>query len=107
MTPMSVMEGVTESRCVEAKEKAMTRAPEWLKASLFRRVWPDHVSFEVLVEEMDAAMRFPGTTNAGTSCWFTRPSISFGARAAFQARSLLPARHNSNHRSRPPRHEQT
>jgi copper/silver efflux system protein len=40
-------------------------APEWLK-SLLRRAWPDRISHEELVEEMDAAMRFPGTTNAWT-----------------------------------------
>jgi copper/silver efflux system protein len=41
-------------------------SPEWLKASVFRRIWPDHLSYEELVDEMDAAMRFPGTTNAWT-----------------------------------------
>jgi Cu(I)/Ag(I) efflux system membrane protein CusA/SilA len=41
-------------------------APEWLKAGVLRRVWPDRISFEDLVDEMDAALRLPGTTNAWT-----------------------------------------
>jgi Cu(I)/Ag(I) efflux system membrane protein CusA/SilA len=41
-------------------------APEWLKAALLRRLWPDRISHEELVDEMDAALRFPGTTNAWT-----------------------------------------
>ena len=41
-------------------------APEWLKDMVLRRVWPDHLSYEELVDEMDAAMKFPGTTNAWT-----------------------------------------
>jgi copper/silver efflux system protein len=41
-------------------------APEWLKNALLRRIWPDHLSYEELVDEMDAAMKFPGTTNAWT-----------------------------------------
>ena len=40
-------------------------APDWLKG-LLRRIWPDRLSYDELVEEMDAAMRFPGTTNAWT-----------------------------------------
>jgi copper/silver efflux system protein len=41
-------------------------APEWLKAAALRRVWPDRLSSEDLVEEMDRALRIPGTTNAWT-----------------------------------------
>jgi Cu(I)/Ag(I) efflux system membrane protein CusA/SilA len=41
-------------------------APEWLQSALLRRVWPDRISYEDLVDEMDAALRFPGTTNAWT-----------------------------------------
>jgi copper/silver efflux system protein len=40
-------------------------APEWLKGAL-RRFWPDRISYDELIAEMDAAMRFPGTTNAWT-----------------------------------------
>jgi len=41
-------------------------APDWLKAAVLRRFWPDHLSSEELVEEMDRALRIPGTTNAWT-----------------------------------------
>jgi Cu(I)/Ag(I) efflux system membrane protein CusA/SilA len=41
-------------------------APEWLKAGVFRRVWPDRVSWDELVSEMDEALRIAGTTNAWT-----------------------------------------
>jgi Cu(I)/Ag(I) efflux system membrane protein CusA/SilA len=40
-------------------------APDWLKP-VFRPVWPDRISWEELVARMDAAMRFPGNTNAWT-----------------------------------------
>jgi len=40
-------------------------APEWLQAIL-RRAWPDRISQEELVEEMDRALKIPGTTNAWT-----------------------------------------
>jgi len=41
-------------------------APEWLKAAALRRIWPDRLSSAELVEEMDRALRIPGTTNAWT-----------------------------------------
>ncbi|HEY6552908.1 MAG TPA: CusA/CzcA family heavy metal efflux RND transporter [Vicinamibacteria bacterium] len=41
-------------------------APEWMKAALLRRIWPDRLSSEELVEQMDRALRIPGTTNAWT-----------------------------------------
>jgi len=40
-------------------------APEWL-ASVFRHVWRDRISHEELVDEMDRALKIPGTTNAWT-----------------------------------------
>jgi len=40
-------------------------APSWL-ADLLRPFWPDHISWEELVEEMDKALRFAGVTNAWT-----------------------------------------
>ena len=42
------------------------RAPEWLQASVLRRIWPDRLSWDDLTAEMDAAMQIPGTTNAWT-----------------------------------------
>ena len=40
-------------------------APSWLAAA-FRHVWSDHISHEELVDEMDRALKIPGTTNAWT-----------------------------------------
>ncbi len=40
-------------------------APGWLEAVL-RPVWPDRISWEELIAEMDATVRFPGVTNAWT-----------------------------------------
>ena len=40
-------------------------APGWLKP-LFRRITPDHISQEQLVDEMNEALRLPGLSNAWT-----------------------------------------
>ena len=40
-------------------------APEWMKRVL-RHVTPDHISEEQLVEEMNAALTYPGVSNAWT-----------------------------------------
>ncbi len=40
-------------------------APGWL-AGIFRHVWRDRISHEDLVDEMDRALKIPGTTNAWT-----------------------------------------
>ncbi|HEY4563516.1 MAG TPA: efflux RND transporter permease subunit, partial [Thermoanaerobaculia bacterium] len=40
-------------------------APEWMKPA-FRPFWPDHLSMDELVDEMDRALRIPGVTNAWT-----------------------------------------
>jgi len=40
-------------------------SPGWLAAPL-RHFWPDRISHEELVEEMDRALRIPGVTNAWT-----------------------------------------
>jgi Cu(I)/Ag(I) efflux system membrane protein CusA/SilA len=41
-------------------------SPEWLSSAVFRHVWPDRISWEELVAEMDQELRIPGTTNAWT-----------------------------------------
>jgi len=41
------------------------RAPEWLQ-KILRHIWPDRISQDDLVDEMDRALRIPGTTNAWT-----------------------------------------
>lgn len=40
-------------------------APGWL-AGIFRPIWPDRISWEELVNEMDAALQIPGNTNSWT-----------------------------------------
>jgi Cu(I)/Ag(I) efflux system membrane protein CusA/SilA len=40
-------------------------APEWFRPIL-RPLWPDRLSWDELVDEMDAALRIPGVTNAWT-----------------------------------------
>jgi Cu(I)/Ag(I) efflux system membrane protein CusA/SilA len=40
-------------------------APEWLQRIL-RHAWPDRISQEELIDEMDRALKIPGTTNAWT-----------------------------------------
>jgi copper/silver efflux system protein len=39
--------------------------PHWLQP-LFRPIWPDRISWDQLVDEMDRALRIPGVTNAWT-----------------------------------------
>jgi Cu(I)/Ag(I) efflux system membrane protein CusA/SilA len=68
--PFSMMETVVQLR-PESQWRGKPRfysswAPEWLKESLLRRFWPDRISGEELIEEMDQALRIPGTTNAWT-----------------------------------------
>ncbi len=40
-------------------------APEWLQ-KILRRAWPDRISWDELIDEMDRALKIPGTTNAWT-----------------------------------------
>jgi Cu(I)/Ag(I) efflux system membrane protein CusA/SilA len=40
-------------------------APDWLKP-LFRPIWPDHISWEELVADLDKTLHLPGVTNAWT-----------------------------------------
>jgi len=41
-------------------------APEWLQKLLLRRVWPDRISWEDLIAEMDQKVKIPGVTNSWT-----------------------------------------
>ena len=67
--PLSMLETVitlkptSEWRRVETWYSAW--APEWMKRVL-RHVTPDHISEEQLVEEMNAAVTYPGVSNAWT-----------------------------------------
>ncbi|HET9212692.1 MAG TPA: efflux RND transporter permease subunit [Thermoanaerobaculia bacterium] len=40
-------------------------APDWMKPA-FRPFWPDHLSMDELIDEMDRALRIPGVTNSWT-----------------------------------------
>jgi copper/silver efflux system protein len=67
--PFSMMETVivlkpeTEWRRVDTWYSSW--APNWAKG-IFRRFTPDHISNEQLVEEMNQALKIPGTSNAWT-----------------------------------------
>jgi Cu(I)/Ag(I) efflux system membrane protein CusA/SilA len=67
--PFSMMETViilkpeTEWRKVDTWYSSW--APKWAKA-IFRRFTPDHISTDQLVEEMNQALKIPGTSNAWT-----------------------------------------
>jgi Cu(I)/Ag(I) efflux system membrane protein CusA/SilA len=68
--PFSMMETVVVLK-PESQWRAKDRwysswAPEWLKRAVLRRVWPDRISGEDLVAEMDKALQIPGQTNAWT-----------------------------------------
>ena len=52
-------------RKVDTWYSGWTWAPEWMK-SVFRRVTPDHISTETLVDEMNQALTLPGVSNAWT-----------------------------------------
>ena len=41
------------------------RLPDWLKTP-FRQIWPEHISYEELIAEMDKAVQIPGNVNAWT-----------------------------------------
>jgi Cu(I)/Ag(I) efflux system membrane protein CusA/SilA len=41
-------------------------SPEWLSDLVFRRIWPDRISWDDLISEMDTTVRIPGVTNAWT-----------------------------------------
>ena len=41
------------------------RVPDWLKGP-FRQIWPEHISQEELISEMDRAVQIPGSVNAWT-----------------------------------------
>jgi Cu(I)/Ag(I) efflux system membrane protein CusA/SilA len=67
--PFSMMETVIVLKPETQWRKADTWysawAPEWAK-SVFRRFTPDHISTEQLIEEMNQALKIPGTSNAWT-----------------------------------------
>jgi Cu(I)/Ag(I) efflux system membrane protein CusA/SilA len=67
--PLSMMETVIvlkpESQWRKVDTWYSAWAPSWAR-EVFRRFTPDHISTDRLVEEMDQALKIPGTTNAWT-----------------------------------------
>ena len=67
--PFSMMETVIVLKPVEQWRKVDTWysswSPNWAK-SVFRRITPDHISTDQLVDEMNQALKIPGTSNAWT-----------------------------------------
>jgi Cu(I)/Ag(I) efflux system membrane protein CusA/SilA len=69
LAPLSMLEIVIVLKPTSEWRKVATWysawAPAWLMP-LLRRVTPDHVTTEVLVDQLDAALQFPGVSNAWT-----------------------------------------
>ncbi|MGC9969563.1 MAG: CusA/CzcA family heavy metal efflux RND transporter [Bryobacteraceae bacterium] len=67
--PFSMMETVINLKPPQGWRKVNTWydswAPKWLRPVL-GRITPDHISTEQLVDEMDQALKIPGTSNAWT-----------------------------------------
>lgn len=67
--PLSMMETVIVLKPPDQWRKVPTWysewAPDWLKPVL-RRITPEHISAEELVEQLDQALKIPGVTNAWT-----------------------------------------
>lgn len=67
--PFSMMETTVilkpESQWRPKERWYSQHAPEFLK-KILRPVWPDTISWEELINEMDRALRIPGVTNAWT-----------------------------------------
>ncbi|HVW86509.1 MAG TPA: CusA/CzcA family heavy metal efflux RND transporter, partial [Bryobacteraceae bacterium] len=67
--PLSMAETLVTLRPVNEWRKADTWyspwAPEWIKP-YFRRITPDHISEDQLIDQMNEALRMPGVSNAWT-----------------------------------------
>ena len=68
--PFSMMETTVllkpQSEWRHKKQWYSSWSPEWLNNLIFRRIWPDRISWDELIGEMDAKVRIPGITNAWT-----------------------------------------
>ena len=68
--PFSMMETVVELKPPSAwrsKPRWYSNwSPEWLQEAFFRQVWPDRISWEELVDELDRTVHIPGVSNAWT-----------------------------------------
>jgi Cu(I)/Ag(I) efflux system membrane protein CusA/SilA len=66
--PFSMMETTIVLKPTEQwrkKERWYAKFPEFLQVP-FRHIWPDRISPDELIAELDRAMQFPGVTNAWT-----------------------------------------
>ncbi len=67
--PFSMME-TTVLLKPEAEWRKRTRWYSWTVPELFKGplhfIWPEHLSYEELIDEMDGRLKIPGTTNAWT-----------------------------------------
>ncbi|MEK7389299.1 MAG: CusA/CzcA family heavy metal efflux RND transporter [Elusimicrobiota bacterium] len=66
--PFSMMETTVVLKPLDQwrqKRRWYSRLPQWLQVP-FRSIWPDRISWEELVDEMNERMKFPGVTNAWT-----------------------------------------
>ena len=67
------------------------QAPEWLKKAILRPLWPDHLTEDQLVSELDEVTRMPGIVNAWTSPIRGRTDmLASGARTPFVVKVLGP-----------------
>ncbi len=64
---------MTETTVVLKPQSEWRKKPQWYTdrtpeplQGILRRFWPDHISQEELIDEMDRALRIPGTSNAWT-----------------------------------------
>jgi len=67
--PFSMMETVVQLKPPEQWRSKPRWYSAWAPAplqALLRPIWPDRISWDELVEEMDRALRIPGNTNAWT-----------------------------------------
>jgi len=67
--PFSMMETVVQLKPPEQWRSKSRWYSDWAPAplqALLRPIWPDRISWDELVEEMDRALRIPGNTNAWT-----------------------------------------
>ena len=67
--PFSMMETVVMLKLEKEWRKARQWYSGWMPALLaqpLRRIWPERISYEELVSEMDQALKIPGTSNAWT-----------------------------------------
>src|SRR4029078_4790403 len=68
--PLSMMETTVLLKplaSLRGKERWFSSwAPDWLKKSFLGRFWPEHITREDLIAELDRKLKIPGVTNSWT-----------------------------------------